>query len=90
MTLTVQIRKKGSLTLPIEIRNKYDLEEGDVFSLIDLGDGSILLTPKILRVNRLGDRVAEMIGEAGVSTDELIKALDKEREEYYHEHYVED
>jgi bifunctional DNA-binding transcriptional regulator/antitoxin component of YhaV-PrlF toxin-antitoxin module len=37
---TIQIRKKGSITLPLESRHKYDLDEGDIFTLIDLGDGS--------------------------------------------------
>ena len=39
----VQIRKKGSITVPIEIRNKYGLNEGDLFTLIDLGEGAFML-----------------------------------------------
>lgn len=38
ISTTMQLRKKESLTLPVEIRAKYHLDEGDVFSLIDLGD----------------------------------------------------
>ncbi len=90
MSLTVQLRKKGSLTLPVEIRNKYDLEEGDVFTLIDFGDGSFILTPRVLQVNRLSDRVAMILEEEGVSLDELINTLHEERENYYHDHYAED
>jgi AbrB family looped-hinge helix DNA binding protein len=48
----LQVRSKGSLTLPIEIRRKYGIDEGDVVSLIDLGDGSILLTSKTTQVDR--------------------------------------
>ena len=33
---TVQIRKRGVLTLPAELRQKYDIEEGDTFRLVDL------------------------------------------------------
>lgn len=46
-TSTIQIRKKGNLTLPMKLRSKYGLGEGDVLTLIDLGDGSFLLTPRI-------------------------------------------
>ena len=87
-TNTIQIRKKGSLTLPIDLRNKYKVDEGDIFSLIDLGDGSFLLTPRISQVNRLGDRIAEIIDREGHSTDDLLNALDDERERYYQEHYA--
>lgn len=87
-TNTIQVRKKGSLTLPMELRAKYGVDEGDVFTLIDMGDGSFMLTPRILQVKRLGDRVAEVLDEQGVSLDDLLTTLDDEREQYYKEHYA--
>lgn len=87
-TATIQIRSKGSVTLPIELRRKYGLDEGDVITLIDLGDGSFLLTPVVTQVDRFGDRVAKVIEQAGVPVDELLSALDEERERYYQERYV--
>jgi bifunctional DNA-binding transcriptional regulator/antitoxin component of YhaV-PrlF toxin-antitoxin module len=90
MTITIQIRKKGSLTLPVELRNKYDLEEGDVFTLIDLEDGSFLLTPRASQVNRLGNRVSEILTEEAVSLEDLLKSLDEERERYYRDRYAKD
>jgi len=86
----IQIRKKGTLTLPAELREKYGLNEGDVFTLIDLSEGSFLLTPRLSQVNRLGDRVAEILREEGVSQDELLNALEEERQRYYQEHYAKD
>jgi bifunctional DNA-binding transcriptional regulator/antitoxin component of YhaV-PrlF toxin-antitoxin module len=86
----VQLRKKGNLTLPVALRNKYGFKEGDIFTLIDLGEGAILLTPRASQVNRLGDRVAEKLAEAGVSLNDLLQTLDEERERYYGEHYVGD
>ena len=84
---TVQIRRKGVITLPVELRKRYDLSEGDVLTLEDL-DGTFLLIPRVSRVGRLGDRVAELMEEEGVSTDEVLRALEEERETYYREHYV--
>jgi AbrB family looped-hinge helix DNA binding protein len=89
MTNTIQIRKKGSLTLPVELRDKYGLAEGDIFTLIDLGDGSFLLTPRASQVNRLGDRVSEILNEEGISLDDLLSTLDEERAHYYRDHYAE-
>jgi bifunctional DNA-binding transcriptional regulator/antitoxin component of YhaV-PrlF toxin-antitoxin module len=90
MTTIIQMRKKGSLTLPIELRNKYDLDEDDVFTLIDFGDGSFLITPRVSQVNRLGDRVSEILNEEGISVDDLLNTLDQEREAYYLDHYAND
>ncbi len=86
----LQMRGKGTITLPVELRRKYGLEEGDVITVIDLGDGSLLLTPIITQTDRLGDRVAKAIEAAGVSEDEILAALEEERERYYQERYVED
>jgi bifunctional DNA-binding transcriptional regulator/antitoxin component of YhaV-PrlF toxin-antitoxin module len=85
---TIQIRKKGSITLPVDLRSKYGMGEGDIFTLIDLGDGSFLLTPRASQVNRLGSRVAEILDGQGVSLDDLLSTLDEERERYYQEQYA--
>jgi bifunctional DNA-binding transcriptional regulator/antitoxin component of YhaV-PrlF toxin-antitoxin module len=89
-TNTIKVRKNGSFTLPIKFRTKYGVDEGDVFTIIDLGDGSFLLTARISQVNRLGDRVAEILSTEGVSLDDLINSLDDERERYYQERYGEE
>lgn len=86
----VQIRKKGNLTVPKEIRNKYGLNEGDIFTLIDLGDGAFMLTPRVSQVNRVGHQIAEMVKEENVSLEELLDSLDDERQHYYKDHYATD
>lgn len=84
----VQIRSKGTVTLPIELRRKYGLDEGNILKMIDLGDGSFLLTPIVTQVDRLGDRVAKAMADESVSTDEILTALDEERERFYQERYA--
>jgi AbrB family looped-hinge helix DNA binding protein len=87
---TVQIRGKGTVTLPIELRRKYGLDEGDIITLIELGDGSLLLTPKITKVDRFGDRVAQAMADEEISIDQILDTLDEERERYYQEQYAGD
>jgi len=87
-TMTVQIRRKGVITLPAELRRQYDLDEGDVFTLVDLGDGALLLTPQVSQVARLGNQVARLMEEEGVSLEEMLETLDQERETYYQKHYA--
>jgi bifunctional DNA-binding transcriptional regulator/antitoxin component of YhaV-PrlF toxin-antitoxin module len=87
-SINIQLRRKGVLTLPISLRRKYGLDENDVFTLEDLGNGSFLLIPQVSEIARWGDRVAEVMAEEEVSLEAMLEALDEERENYYREHYV--
>lgn len=55
-TVTIQVRGRGTVTLPAALRTKYRLDEGQPLTLVDL-DGAVLLSPRLLIVPRL---VAEM------------------------------
>lgn len=46
-TTTIQIRDKGVITIPVELRRQYGLRPGDVLTLIDLGEGRFLLTSQV-------------------------------------------
>jgi len=88
VTNTIQIRNKGSLTLPVELRRKYGLIEGDILTLVDLGDGAFVLYAGVTGVDRAGDRVAQLMEEEGVTLDEILETLEDERERYYQDRYV--
>lgn len=85
---TLQIRGKGTITLPASLRKKYNLEEGEIFRLIDVGDGSFFLVPMESKVMKSADKVAKKVKEANVTLEELFEVLDEERKRYYQEHYV--
>ena len=87
-TVKVQVRRKGAITLPAELRRQYDLKEGDVLTLFDLGDGSFLLTPQVSQVDILADQMARLMAEDGVTLEDMLDALDQEREAYYRDHYA--
>ncbi len=90
ISTTIRMHGKGSVTIPIELRRKYGLDEGDIITLIDLGEGSFLLTSKVTQVDRLGDRVARAMAKEEISLDEILTALDEERERYYQERFAGD
>lgn len=85
---TIQIRDKGVITMPAELRRQYDLNPGDVLTLIDLGGGAFLITPQVSRLARQADQVAQVLSEQGVTLDDILTTLDQERETYYREHYA--
>jgi len=85
MTVTVQMRAKGGLTIPTELRRKYGLEEGEVFTLFDLGEGSLLLVPRISIVPKLVAEMEAIREEAGLTLDDLLAGLPDERRRLYEE-----
>lgn len=86
MTITIQVRQRGTVTLPAEIREKYGIETGDTFRVIDL-DGIFVLTPMVPMVPELAREIEKSRLEAGLDSTELLKALREERAKYYQEKY---
>lgn len=87
-TTKVQIRQKGTITLPHELRSRYHLGEGDVLTLLDLGAGSFLFLPHVSEIEHLIDQTASVVADKGASLDDLLETLDQEREAYYQAHFV--
>jgi len=67
---TIQIRQRGTLTLPAALREKYGLADGDPLTLVDL-DGAILLTPKVLTVPRLAEQLERLRRKKGLELKDL-------------------
>ena len=86
MELTVQVRKRGTLTLPAELREKYGIKPGGTFHLVDL-DGVFILTPMAPTVPKLAREIERLRQELGLSSEDLLAALREQREVYYKEHY---
>ncbi len=80
--------KKGKITLPAYFRHKYNLKDGDLFTLIDIGDGTVMLTLHSRQIARIGDRVAEMLKTENIFPEELFSTLEEDREQYFREHFT--
>jgi AbrB family looped-hinge helix DNA binding protein len=75
---TVQIRQRGTLTLPAKLRAKYRLDEGDSLTIVDL-DGSILLSPKILVVPKLAAEIERLREDADLKLKDLFTSSPNSR-----------
>jgi bifunctional DNA-binding transcriptional regulator/antitoxin component of YhaV-PrlF toxin-antitoxin module len=75
----IQTRKKGALTLPMEMRKRYRLSEGDPVTLIDLGEG-IFLSPKRSVIPKLVAEIETLRERYNVSLEELIDRVAKLRQ----------
>lgn len=84
--LTTEIKPRGQLTIPKKIRVMGNLEEGQVVSIIPVGD-SVLITPKRLALDEARRELRKLIKASGLSEKDLLKGLQEEREELYQETY---
>jgi len=76
---TVKIRRKGTITIPAKLRKEYKLEEGQTLTVIDLGKGTILLTPKVSQVDKLANQIAKKFKDEGITLEDLLQALNELR-----------
>jgi AbrB family looped-hinge helix DNA binding protein len=86
MDATIQVRKRGTVTLPAELRERYKIKPGDSFRLIDL-DGIFILTPMVPIVPELAREIERARLEAGLSVEEMLKTLRDQRKSYVAEKY---
>jgi bifunctional DNA-binding transcriptional regulator/antitoxin component of YhaV-PrlF toxin-antitoxin module len=89
MDVTLQVRQRGTLTLPAELRQRYGIRQGDTFRLVDL-DGLFVLTPMTPMIPELAREIEKARLETGLSIEELLAGLHEQRERYYAEKYVSD
>ncbi len=89
MKSALQIRKRGEVTIPSELREKYNIQEGDTYHLVDI-DGIFVLAPMVPMLPELAREIERFRRESGVSLENLIQVLRAERERYYQEKYGDD
>lgn len=83
---TIQVRQRGTLTLPVEVRERYNIQPGDSYRLVDL-DGVLVLTPLAPLVPELAREIERARVEAGLSVEEMLADLRAQRERYVAEKY---
>ena len=82
----IQLRQRGTMTLPVKLRERYSLDAGDTLTIVDL-DGALVISPKVSIVSKLAAEIEQIREEAGLSIDDLLEGLDGERRRYYEERY---
>ncbi|MGQ9570410.1 MAG: AbrB/MazE/SpoVT family DNA-binding domain-containing protein [Thermodesulfovibrionales bacterium] len=81
-----EIKSRGQLTIPKKIREISNLEEGQVVTIIPVGD-SLIITPKRLELDEARRQIRKMLKASGLSLDKLLAGLKEERESLFKETY---
>lgn len=85
-SVTAEIKSRGQLTIPKQIRVMSRLEEGQTVSIIPVGD-SVIITPKRLELDEARREIKRILRASGLSPDDLLSGLKEERERIYQEAY---
>jgi AbrB family looped-hinge helix DNA binding protein len=81
-TFQVQVVRRGLITLPKELRDHNNIEEGDTLTLVDLGDGVVVMSPKRSRVDEIANKLAKEWQDSGESLESMLATLREVRTEY--------
>ena len=79
LPLNIQLSQRGVLVLPKAIRDTYQLNAGDVLTLVDLG-GVFVLTPQKPQVDQQADALAQDLYQSGESLESMLAAIRELRE----------
>jgi AbrB family looped-hinge helix DNA binding protein len=78
----VQVVRSGIITLPKELRDRNNIEEGDMLALIDLGGGVVVMSRQRPRVDEIADQLAGEWRESGESLESMLDTLRRVRAEH--------
>ena len=78
----VQVVRRGIVTLPKELRENNNIEEGDMLNVIDLGDGVFVFSKQRSRVDEIADKLAKGWKDSGESLESMLTTLREVRAKY--------
>ena len=85
-TRLVRVQDRGQVTLPVEIRRKYNIREGDLIGFRETKEG-ILIDLRATEIIKALDKIGEMLREKGETLESMMESGEQIREELYQELY---
>src|SRR5438067_2174709 len=75
MGTTVEIARRGQITIPKNLRDALGIEEGNKYALRALEGGILVLTPQSGQANGARKALRDALVSKGVSLDEMLTQL---------------
>lgn len=81
-----EIKARGQLTIPKKIREISHIEEGNVVSILPVGD-SLIITPQRLELDEARRQLKKLLKSSGLTVEDLVQGIKEERESLFKETY---
>ncbi|MCL1464414.1 AbrB/MazE/SpoVT family DNA-binding domain-containing protein [Argonema galeatum] len=75
----IRLQEQGQITVPQVVQDNLNLTEGDMLTMLQVGD-LVLLTPRQPQVPQLADKIIAIMEDEGVSLTDLVAGVEAERE----------
>jgi len=81
-TFQVQVGRRGVITFPKQLRDDNQIVEGDTLTLIELGDGIVVMSPNRSRVDEVANKLAKEWRDSGETLESMLVSLHEVRAKY--------
>jgi antitoxin PrlF len=66
------VQKRGQVTIPVDLRRKLGVEEGDVVAFVETEEGILISPREVLAMDAL-DRIGKALQKQGIALEDLIE-----------------
>ena len=81
-----KVQAKGQVTIPIEIRQRLGLQQGDVVAFVETDRGVLISPQEVVAIEAL-QKIGEALEKRGVSLEQMIASGRDVRGELLEEEY---
>ena len=86
-----RVSSKGQITIPIEIRKKLNLEEGDKVLFVEEGDNIYVLNASVVALKEIQQKMKGEAEKQEIKSEEDVnKYVEEVREEKWNDEYSSD
>ena len=73
--IQVKVARRGTVTIPKQVRDRNNINIGDTLNLIELGDSVIVMSSPRSHVNEIADKLAKELQDAGETIESMLSTL---------------
>ncbi len=80
-TFQVRVGRRGTISIPKELRNRNTIEDGALLTLTTLGNGILVMSPLHSDVNKTANKLAGEWKQVGATLPTMLETLRRVRKE---------
>ena len=71
----VKVARRGTISIPKQVRDRNNINAGDTLNLIELGDGVVVMSSRRSPVDEIADKLAKEWQNAGETMESMLSTL---------------